>query len=719
MARTNTLTNFLEDVSNAIKQKTGNDAPIPASQFDREILSIETPGIYQEKQIELVTNGNYVLSPDDGFDAISKVHISVDVQGGGGGDTSDATATPLDIIAPKTAYARGQKLTGAIQESFINVGIGATITNSSELTNNLMSAYNKDGLMIQRDVQTLKLYTVDEFGTPTLVKTQSSFFETSIIHSKKLILTNPVYENSQDGVKDYIIIYTTSTYDGAANGRFDWSSDKVDTIRFAKLHYENTEYTITKFSNTYTNTNTGVDCTGWIDLAIHQTEPAKIFVAMTHGTNTNSYGRHISTFWLVYNSETGLMSFTKQDGGRFLTNISNWGSDCKPHALYVALQSDGCYHVIASTKRDTGNNDINRNMSVQVHNIVYSATGSYVYSNSVESNTYSSSTPIGIPMENRLVVARLSSRNLTLALYTNNTISSAPSLLHTYTAVVPSTLSVTPTWLRLERTKNMLVVIMGDYNSLLGTFLVYVLENDELSLVRSFSLLLTGIQSQNGLNYIATGTDGEDKIYIPSNYGLTHVTLLANNKIRIKLDDGNASYYNTYDATGVAGEILLGKKVYNKDGPVVGTMPNNGAVEYTPSTSPQMIANGFHNGSYINAVTNTIDNNIIPENIRNGVTILGVDGTFEGSTGGDATSDGNLQAKHLLEGYSAVVDGEWIVGTMKNYGERTMIRTSVEQTIPSGYYSQLIIPIAESVDLDGYEACELALQRISNDVGGE
>ena len=42
MARTNNLTNFLTDVSTAIKEKTGDTTPIPASQFDTKIASIET-----------------------------------------------------------------------------------------------------------------------------------------------------------------------------------------------------------------------------------------------------------------------------------------------------------------------------------------------------------------------------------------------------------------------------------------------------------------------------------------------------------------------------------------------------------------------------------------------------------------------------------------------------------------------------------------------------
>lgn len=82
MARINNLTDFLTDVSTAIKQKTGDTTPIPASEFDTEILKIETKGNYQEKEIEITENGNITLLPDTGYDAMSKVHISVDMENG-------------------------------------------------------------------------------------------------------------------------------------------------------------------------------------------------------------------------------------------------------------------------------------------------------------------------------------------------------------------------------------------------------------------------------------------------------------------------------------------------------------------------------------------------------------------------------------------------------------------------------------------------------------
>ena len=84
MARTNNLTNFLNDVATAIKQKLGDNTPIPASQFDSKIGEIETGGNYQTKSISITTNGNYTQLPDTGYDAMDQVVISVNVPQTGG-----------------------------------------------------------------------------------------------------------------------------------------------------------------------------------------------------------------------------------------------------------------------------------------------------------------------------------------------------------------------------------------------------------------------------------------------------------------------------------------------------------------------------------------------------------------------------------------------------------------------------------------------------------
>ena len=61
-------------------------------------------------------------------------------------------------------------------------------------------------------------------------------------------------------------------------------------------------------------------------------------------------------------------------------------------------------------------------------------------------------------------------------------------------------------------------------------------------------------------------------------------------------------------------------------------MSNNGELSFVPSINQQLIPSGYTSGGIIKAVDNTIDSNITPENIKKGVTILGVTGTYTGET---------------------------------------------------------------------------------------
>ena len=95
------------------------------------------------------------------------------------------------------------------------------------------------------------------------------------------------------------------------------------------------------------------------------------------------------------------------------------------------------------------------------------------------------------------------------------------------------------------------------------------------------------------------------------------------------------------DATAAVAEILQGKIAYVRGQKLTGTMKNNSAVAGTISSKDEQytVPQGYHDGSGKVGIVDTEKEKLVPANIREGITLLGVEGTMSG------TEDAKPQAK--------------------------------------------------------------------------
>ena len=109
---------------------------------------------------------------------------------------------------------------------------------------------------------------------------------------------------------------------------------------------------------------------------------------------------------------------------------------------------------------------------------------------------------------------------------------------------------------------------------------------------------------------------------------------------------------DTSEATALVGEVLAGKTFGARGSMLEGTMPNRGAQTGEISTVAQQVGiqNGYHDGSGNVQIAAAEQAKIIAGNIKAGVQILGVEGTYtgEGVTAQTKNATPSFEAQQIL-----------------------------------------------------------------------
>lgn len=166
----------------------------------------------------------------------------------------------------------------------------------------------------------------------------------------------------------------------------------------------------------------------------------------------------------------------------------------------------------------------------------------------------------------------------------------------------------------------------------------------------------------------------------------------------------DSSGIDTSDATATAGDILSGKTAYAKGSKITGDIEIKEGQNFTPTKGGTTLPAGYYSGETGKENVIKGDNNFVATNIKKGVAIWNVTGTYEGETPegltpenikagveiagvtGTFTSDATATDGEILTGKTAYVNGNKVTGTIASKGAQTYTPGTSNQTIANGQY---------------------------------